>query len=1121
MFRRGPAPPPLELKYSPITGTLRLRVFVTCVRSLGKNRWMRGLFMTGLALAPLAWVGCVFSFRLPPPLAVADLRCDGNADPLGIDGPQPMLGWTVQGEGRARSQTAWQILVASDPAKLSANQGDLWDSGRTASMDSAGIRYAGARLASAQQVYWKVRTWDERGRPSPWSSPASWTMGLLSPADWGAQWLTDGRCLWWDRSSIGFRSEDSRGADAVKWVEIDLGTPQPLDAVRMYPMPYGVPTGLGFPSRFKIDVASNPDRSDAVVIADFSTRDYPSPGIGTAEFPAQERMGRYVRITATGLPTENDRSFLALSQVEVISQGRNIAEGADIRASDSRESAGWALHAATDGLAGSAVNPYANATLLLRREFAVRPGLRRALVFVCGLGDCQMTVNGKRTDEDFLTPGWTDYAKTRLYSTRDITGLLSAGPNALGLNLASGMFNVQPGRYVKFLTPYRPLQAIANIRLEYQDGSVDTIVTAPDWKVHLGPATFANVYGGEDYDARLAFDGWDKPNFDDRDWAGATAVSGISVALHGASYAALPVRLGLELDPVSTHRVAGSEVYDLGQNTALIPQLRVHGPAGSIVRITPAELLAPDGSVSRSSVGRGDAYWQYTLRGVPEGENWAPHAFYHGCRYLQVQCLAGPSGVAPVVDAIAGRVLTAATVPAGDFECSNPLFNRIHALVRWSQLSNTVSVLTDCPHRERLGWLEQTHLNGPALRYEFDLDLLFGKIARDIRDAQADNGFVPDIAPEYVRFADGFRDSPEWGSASVLVPWQSYEWTGDADGLRQAFGSMKAYVGYLSSRANSRGLLDFGLGDWYDLGPGKPGKSQLTPVALTATAYFYRDARILADAANVLGSPEDARRYATLAGSIYRAFNQAFFDSAAARYATGSQCSDAIALVFGLVPAADRARVQSDLVADIKRHGDSFTAGDIGYGALLRALADAGRSDVIYTMNNQSSRPGYGYQLAHGATSLTEAWDANPRSSQDHFMLGQINEWFYHDLAGISLEEKNPGFRDVVIKPAVVGDLTWVRAHYDSIRGRISSQWNRNGSRLALEVDIPANVTATVYVPSVAGADVTEGGVPVQFVPHVKFLNRAVGAEVFSVGSGHYRFESEIGPPAVPAAAGE
>jgi hypothetical protein len=595
--------------------------------------------------------------------------------------------------------------------------------------------------------------------------------------------------------------------------------------------------------------------------------------------------------------------------------------------------------------------------------------------------------------------------------------------------------------------------------------------------------------------------------------------------LRGHSHAAPPIRTFEVLRPVATRVLQpGVTVYDLGQNAALLLRLKVRGPAGATVRVIPAELLAPDGAVDRTSCGgaRGPAWWQYTLAGGGE-ETWAPDWFYHGCRYLQVECsappvAAGQAGEAslPMVESIEGLVLQAAAPAVGEFACSNELFNRIHTLVRWAQRSNMMSVMTDCPHRERLGWLEQDHLNGPALRYEFDLARLLAKTVNDMADGQQPDGLVPSIAPEYVIFSDGFRDSPEWGGACVLVPWQQYEWTGDVALLRRSYDMMKRYVTHLTSRADHH-IVSFGLGDWYDLGPDRPGKAQLTPVALTATAFYYRDVWILARVAKLLGQPADAQRYQQLADEIRAAFNQTFFDPAAGRYATGSQCANALPLVMGLVEPERRAAVLAAVVKDVRDRGNALTAGDVGYRYLLRALADGGRSDVIFDMNNQSDKPGYGYQLKHGATSLTEAWDASPRSSQNHFMLGQINEWFYHDLAGIQPDPAGPGFKRIIIRPAVVGDLTWVRASYDSVRGRIASAWKRDGRRLTLDVTIPPNTTATVYVPAANAESVTEGGAAAVRTPDVRFLRMEDSAAVFAVGSGSYAFAGSL-PEVAPAA---
>ena len=437
------------------------------------------------------------------------------------------------------------------------------------------------------------------------------------------------------------------------------------------------------------------------------------------------------------------------------------------------------------------------------------------------------------------------------------------------------------------------------------------------------------------------------------------------------------------------------------------------------------------------------------------------------------------------------------------------MFNRIHTLIRWAQRANLMHVVTDCPHRERLGWLEQYHLNGPSLRYEFDLAQLFVKGMSDMADSQLTNGLVPDIAPEYTVFSGGFRDSPEWGSALVIVPWQQYEWTGDLDLLRRHYDGMKRYVAYLGSRATNQ-IVSHCLGDWYDICPKPPGYAQLTPIPLTATAFYYYDAWIMAQAAVLLGRAEDASQYEALAAQIRAAYNHAFFKPETGQYATGSQCANAISLVMNLAEPAQRATVLDGLVKDVRNRGNALTAGDVGYRYLLRALADAGRSDVIFELNNQSEKPGYGYQLKQGATSLTEAWDARRSSSQNHFMLGHIMEWFYHDVAGIGGYPAGPGFKRIIIRPQPVGDLTWAKATYDSIRGRIVSDWKRADGNLILKVTIPANTSATVFLPAKPESQVMEGRVPAERSRGVKLLRRENDRVVFEIDSGQYEFHSSF-----------
>jgi hypothetical protein len=756
-------------------------------------------------------------------------------------------------------------------------------------------------------------------------------------------------------------------------------------------------------------------------------------------------------------------------------------------------------------------------SLLIRREFTVKLGLRRALVNECGLGSCEVTLNGAKVSKHLLSPGWTNYKKTCLYETRDITAALRTGQNAIGLFLANDNYNVHNYQPARFTPPgykpfsYGPLQAIALVRLEYEDGSVETIGTDEQWRTMPGPITISSIYAGEDFDARLNPKHWDSPRFYDADWERAKISSGPGGTLRGFNFAAPPIQVIETFQPVSKKVIKqGVTVYDFGQNASIMPRIVVSGSAGSVVKILPSELVKADGSIDDTTCGE-RSFWTYTLDGKAH-EAWAPRFFYRGARYLQVECSAPTAGAElPVVESIAANLVHTTAEPIGTFSCSSKLFNQIHTLVRWAQRSNLMSLLTDCPQREKRGWLEQDHLNGPSLRYEFDLNRLFAKTENDIADAQIASGLVPTTAPEHTVFAgkngqrNNFGDSPEWSSSFLLVPEQQYEFTGDASLFARYYEGMKRYVDYLGTRAKD-GIVDYGLGDWYDLGPKRPGVSQLTPIAVTATAFYYQDCVLLAQAAQRLGKGTDAATYAERAAKIREAFNAKFFDPKLGRYATGSQTAQAIPLVMGLVAPEQRPAVLAALVADVQAHGNADTAGDVGYRYVLRALAEGGRSDVIFTMNNQSSKPGYGYQLAHGATSLTEAWDAGRDSSQNHFMLGQIVEWFYHDLAGIAPDPDAPGFKNVIVHPNPVGDLRWAKASYDSVRGKISVAWEKTGKAFSLHVRIPANTTATVFLPVNDPSAISESGHPIAKSPGVKLLTTKNGESIFQIASGTYSF---------------
>jgi alpha-L-rhamnosidase len=711
---------------------------------------------------------------------------------------------------------------------------------------------------------------------------------------------------------------------------------------------------------------------------------------------------------------------------------------------------------------------------LFRRTLTLPSEPVQAMLFVTGLGQYEIHLNGRNATSDVLTPGWTNYRKTILYDTYDVLPLLHPGENALGVLLGNGMYNVPetPGRYSKFTGSMGQPKLLLELQLTFADGTHQVVASDASWRTASGPITFSNTYGGEDFDARLEPAGWDTAIFDDKTWRPVTIVESPGGQL--VPEQTPPIRVLEHYTPVSTtHPRPGVTVYDLGQNFAGWPVVTALGPAGATVRILPGELLDAQGLVSQHSANASPeqpVLFRYTLRGDTAPELWHPRFSYYGFRYVQVET----SSPGVKVVSLAGEEAHADANQVGHFASSNELYNRIHSLILNAVRSNMVSVLTDCPHREKLGWIEQTHLFAASLMANYDVSALYRKLSDDMADAQLSDGLVPSIAPEYVQFVDkagrtnDFRDSPEWGSAVVLSPWAAFQAYGDPGPLREHYESMQRYVAYLQSKAIGD-LLDYGLGDWYDIGPGAPGYAKLTSKRLTATAALYEDLVAMTGVAKVLNRPDDAMRYTQQADKVRDAFNAALFHPETGQYDRASQTANAIPLALGMVPPGHRAAVLANLVADIEAHGYHVTAGDVGFHYVVRALSDAGRSDVLAKMLSLTTSPSYGYQLAKGATTLTEAWDTNPDSSQNHFMLGHGEEWFYRGLAGIDVDLSRPAGNEIRIQPYVPvehSDTTQASARMDTPLGTIRSAWSKTtDASVTIEVTVPPNSTATLRLP--------------------------------------------------------
>jgi len=743
---------------------------------------------------------------------------------------------------------------------------------------------------------------------------------------------------------------------------------------------------------------------------------------------------------------------------------------------------------------------------LMRKTFEVSKPVKKATLFICGLGQFDLSLNGKKVGDHFLDPGWTKYDKQALYVPFDITCQLKQGANAIGVMLGNGFYYIpRDKRYRKLTGAYGYPKMMCRLVLQYEDGTESNIISNDSWKTAAGPVTFTSIYAGEDYNANLEQPGWNTPDFNDHHWRKVIVTDGSPQLI--AQFAD-PVKVFEKFAPIKVSHIADNKwVFDLGQNSSAIPYIKVKGKKGDTIKILPAELVNADGSASQKGSG-GPAYYTYILKGEGE-EEWHPQFTYYGFRYLQVEG-GVPSGnenstKLPTLIEVKGLHIRNAAERVGAFSCSNELFNKTFKLIDWSIQSNMVSLFTDCPHREKLGWLEEAHLVGNSIQYNYDISGLTKKSISDMEAAQYPDGLIPEIAPEYVRFEDPFRDSPEWGSNAIILPWYTYQWYGDKTVLEQSYSMMRRYLDYLASKANNH-ILTQGLGDWYDIGPKGPGLSQNTAKGITATAIYYYDLTIAAKVALLIGKPQDATAYANLAQQVRQAFNSTFFNPQTKQYGSGSQTANAMAVYMKLVEPQYEQAVVNNIVKDIKDRNNAFTAGDIGFRYLLKVLDDEGRSDVIFDMNSNSSVPGYGYQLAKGATALTESWQALPTVSNDHLMLGHLMEWFYSGLGGIRPAKDAIAYKQIDIRPEVVGDVKSARAVYNAAYGEIVSDWKKDDRQFNITVQIPANTTATVYLPVSTKSTIKEGGRTVKNRTDVQLIKYEKGRALLKVGSGIYHF---------------
>jgi alpha-L-rhamnosidase len=753
---------------------------------------------------------------------------------------------------------------------------------------------------------------------------------------------------------------------------------------------------------------------------------------------------------------------------------------------------------------GLAPSPY------LRREFPLVKPVRRARMYATARGVYELYINGNRVGNDELAPGWTDYDRRIQYQTYDVTPLLAEGTNALGAVLGDGWFAGFVGfdpKHRGALYGPRP-QLLAQLDIEYEDGTTESFATEGSWSCSKGPILFSDLLMGESYDARREMPGWAEPGFDDSGWYGVEAEEIGETNLVAQPDEGIRVTEELEAKTV-TEPEGGSYVFDLGRNIVGWVRLRVAGEAGTKVTLRHAETLNPGGTIYTKNLRSARQTDTYILKGGGE-EVYEPRFTFHGFRYVEVTGYPGE----PPLDAVTGRVVHSATPPSGSFECSSSLVNELQENIVWGQRGNFLSVPTDCPQRdERLGWMGDAQVFVRTASFNMDVAAFFEKWMVDVQDAQSPEGAFPDVAP--LLRGSGLIDlrwgAPAWGDAGIIVPWAIYRTYGNTRIVERHYDAMARWMEYLHE-ANPglirKNRMGNNYGDW--LSP----KGDHTPKHLLATAYWAYDAKLMAEMAEATGRNEDAKKYGDLNERIKAAFQQTYV-SPDGRIEGDTQTCYLLALHMDLQPEELRSPAADHLVRTIEREDWHLSTGFVGVGYLCPVLTEAGYTDVAYRLLDNETYPSWGYTIKNGATTIWERWDGwteengfqSPNmNSFNHYSLGSVGEWLYRYVAGIDLG--SPGYGRIVIRPRPGGNLTHARAEYDSVRGRISSSWKIKDGRFVLEALIPPNTTATVHVPSTD--DVTEGGSPVDGADGVEFVSADEGETVLAVGSGRYEFDGRM-----------
>ncbi len=1051
--------------------------------------------MFSLACAALA------ASEIGASLIPQSMRCEYLVDPVGIDVRIPRLSWKVvatSAGAKDLKQTAYQIIVASDLENLNDDKGDLWDSGKVKSSNTTAVEYSGKKLTTEMLCWWKVKVWDQDGKASDWSKPAKWSMGLLEADGWKAKWIGYDAPLKNKPQPIVME-----GAEWI-WTPVDSEN---------------APVGIRFfRAKFNLD---DPKGKKLFVSVDDQCTIYIN---GIEAGKSDERYEAWMRpvtidLGRSGKKGENTIAVKAFNE----KAGRagliaKLEDGSFVSNTQwkvsSTEEKGWQNPDHNDSswknaksLGEYGVAPWGKfvykglftpAPRMLRQEFYIAKPIKRATIYCSAKGMFDVKINGKQVNDDFFMPGWSVYEKRFYYKAYDVTKLLKKGANAVAALLGDGWY----AGYVGFGHQREhygdKTRFLGQINVEYADGTIGELGTGDDWKAATGPTLEADFLMGETYDATQELEGWDKADFDDNHWARPNVDEGFDVPVE--AFPGDPVRAYQTLKAKSiTEPTKGVYVLDLGQNMAGVPLLKVKGKKGQKITLRFAERLNPDGTVYVVNLRSARVIDTYYCKGTGKVETWMPKFTFHGFQYIEISGL----DEKPSKDTVVGVALSSDTPNVGKFECSDKMINKLWSNAWWTQRMNFIDIPTDCPQRdERLGWTgdAQAYIRTACLNN--DVQAFFIKWLRALDDSQREDGQFPMVAPVKVAGSDG---GPAWADAGVICPWAVYTVYGDKRTLADCYPGMLKFVEFCKNRSKPELLPpdEFHcFGDWLSINAD-------TPTDVIFQAYFAYSTELTARAAEVLGEKDDAKMLWDLHAKIKESFNKAYVTDDG-KVKGDTQCAYILAIGFNLVDGERRKLAEKHFVDNIKKHDTRLTTGFVGTRDIMHVLAQIGRYDVAYELLHSTKFPSWGFTIKNGATSIWERWNGwTPETgfgdpgmnSFAHYAFGAVIQWVYEHVGGIQVG--TPGYETIVVKPDLDPNLTWAKTSYDSIQGKIATDWRIDGSFLKLNVTIPANTKATVWVPTSDPASVTVDG---KKASPKKSEN---GWAVYELGSGTYAFEAK------------